>query len=546
MTSSQSTILSSSSTIPTISIPQIAKADTSYDAVPYGSYPIPASHPDRLFGIGTLFGMKPVPPERARILELGCAGGGNLMPIASQFPNASCIGIELSNLQSEDAKIALNFTGLKNIEIKHGSIADIKPELGQFDYIICHGVFSWVPEEVREAILRVSSQNLSDNGIAYISYNTMPGWYLRGMVRDMMLRHVEGIKDTAAKTAQARALLGFLVKSTESHTSPYAAYLRAEAEFLDKQPDAYLFHDHLEEHNKAYFFQDFIRFASQYGLQFLGESTLSNMWTGNLSKETSQKLESIQDGVLSGHYMDCIVGRSFRETLLVRSGIPITRHLDQSRFNNIRFLGSFKEEPVAEVLSAKSESRNKEYKTKTGHIISAPEGSSQLTIEALTNAFPGSLSLEQLSHAMQAGIPTNDKPSLPVDQNQLAATLMQWVLSGFIDFRFQEDRLVVKGANKPMVSSWARSQARASRFVTNLRHEMISVSEVDRQIIPLLDGTRDIDSIASQIETLIRSGILKTESESMQVGKKARELPLRVARQLVEQYGKRAMLMPES
>jgi len=110
-------------------------------------------------------------------LKLGCAGGGNLLPLASQFPNSTCVGFDLSQAQVDAAKVAVQFCKLSNTKIYQGSIADINETHGKFDYIICHGVFSWVPEQVREAILRVSAQNLSENGIAYISYNTMPGWY---------------------------------------------------------------------------------------------------------------------------------------------------------------------------------------------------------------------------------------------------------------------------------------------------------------------------------------------------------------------------------
>jgi len=513
----------------------LAKTDNSYDEVPYGSYPISASHPDRLFTVGKLFGLNPVPPENARILELGCAGGGNLLPIASQFPNASCVGIELSEVQCEAADTAIKFIGLQNIKIKQGSIADITPELGKFDYILCHGVFSWVPESVREAILRVSSENLSENGVVYISYNTMPGWYLRGMVRDMMLRHVDGIQDSAAKIAQARAFLNFLRDSSKTHQSPYAAYLRAEAEFLDKQPDLYLFHDHLEEYNKPYFFQDFIRFASKFGLQFLGESNLATMWIGNLASETSQKLASIQDGVVSGHYMDCIVGRSFRETLLVHSGVAISRSLDSNNFGDIRFSGRFQQEPSAESLE------RKEYKTQNGQTIFAWERPSRLAIEALSNAYPGSLTLEQVSEAMEVGL-DRDSTSATVNKQQMATTLMQWSLAGYIDFRFQKDRLQVCGLEKPKVTSWTRCQARAGRYVTNLRHELIPITDVERHILLLLDGSRDMQAIATQIGAMISSGAIKV-TDGQPLGKKAREFPLRVAEQTVEEFGKRGLLL---
>jgi len=520
--------------------PEIAPMDSVYDAVPYGSYPIASSHPDKLFAVAKLFGMNPVLPERARILELGCAGGGNLIPIASQFPNAVCHGVELSAAQCEAANVAIQYVGLSNIKIQQGSIADITSDLGKFDYILCHGVFSWVPEFVREAILRVASENLSENGVAYISYNTFPGWYQRGMVRDMMLRHVSGITDPVAKIAQARALLNFLAKSSATHTTPYAAYLRSEAEFLEKQPDLYLFHDHLEEHNKPYFFQDFVKFASHYGLQFLGESSLSSMWAGNLGAETSKKLGDVSDAVVSGHYMDCIVGRSFRETLLVHNGVPISRNLDSSRFGDIRFLGSFQVEPAK---TSEGSDLGTGFKTKNGQTIYSNDKPTQLAFAALNNAFPGSLSIEQVCHAMEAGIDATSP--VTIDKQRTVATLMQWVLTGYIDLRFQPDRMAVAGTKKPKAARWARSQARAGRYVTNLRHDFIALNDVDRHILILMDGNRDVKQIAIEIGGMIASGAIKVENPDAVVGKKARELPLRIAEQAIAGFAKLALLMPE-
>ena len=536
MTSIQSTVpISASFSTPAHS--HIEMADSSYDAVPYGSYPIAASHPDQLFAVGTLFGINPVPPENARILELGCAGGGNLLPIASQFPNATCVGIDLSQAQVDAAKVAVQYCRLANTSIHQGSIDDISEKHGKFDYIICHGVFSWVPEHIREAILRVSSQNLAENGIAYISYNTMPGWYQRGMIRDMMLRHVDGIKDTAAKTTQARALLAFLVKSTEFHPGPYAAYLRSEAEFLDKQPDAYLFHDHLEQHNKAYFFQDFIRFASANGLQFLGESSLSSMWAGNLSRETSQKLDSISDAVVSGHYLDCIVGRSFRQTLLVHSSKTLSRTLDPTQFDGIQFSGRFVQEPQAESTAVR-----KDYKTKNGQKMSTSELPTQFALEALTNAFPGSLTIDEVVNAMEAGIAASGSAS-SVNRPLIATELMRWVLSGYTEFRFQPDRLATKPTGNPKASSWARCQAQAGRYVTNLLHELITLTDVDRRILQLLDGSRDVKAIESEIAGMIRSGVLKPVADTIPLGKKTRELPLRIAHESLTRFGKLGLLL---
>ena len=68
--------------------------DSSYDDIPYESHPFAQSHPNRLFTIGTLFGMRPTPVQKCRVLELGCAAGGNLIPMADYLPESQFVGVD--------------------------------------------------------------------------------------------------------------------------------------------------------------------------------------------------------------------------------------------------------------------------------------------------------------------------------------------------------------------------------------------------------------------------------------------------------------------
>ena len=83
--------------------------------------------------------------RRCRVLELGCASGGNLIPMAMDFPDSEFLGIDLSARQIEAGKVHLANLKPRNIELRAASIMDVDAGYGQFDYIICHGVFSWVP-----------------------------------------------------------------------------------------------------------------------------------------------------------------------------------------------------------------------------------------------------------------------------------------------------------------------------------------------------------------------------------------------------------------
>ena len=185
----------------------------SYDDVPYESHPFAQTHPNRLATVATLFGLRPVPVHRCRVLELGGASGGNLAPMADELRESQFVCIDYSPRQIEEGNRLVETLGLKNLELKYASILDVDESYGMFDYIICHGVYSWVPTEVREKILEICANRLSPNGLVYVSYNTFPGWHMRGMIRDMMQFHANRFTDGRQRVGQARALLDFLATS---------------------------------------------------------------------------------------------------------------------------------------------------------------------------------------------------------------------------------------------------------------------------------------------------------------------------------------------
>src|SRR5688572_33293332 len=129
--------------------------------------------------------MRPPPAGEARVLELGCGTGGNLIPMALAMPGATFTGFDLSAVQIERAREAISALGLRNITVAQRNILDVGKDADGFDYIICHGVYSWVPENVQQRILAICRESLSKNGVALISYNTYPGWHLRESVREM-------------------------------------------------------------------------------------------------------------------------------------------------------------------------------------------------------------------------------------------------------------------------------------------------------------------------------------------------------------------------
>ncbi len=249
---------------------------TSYDQVPYPSLSHAQCHPNALASLGRLLGLKPAPVETCRLLEVGCATGSNLLPMAFSLPRASFVGFDYSARQIEAAQAAADAVGITNARLLHLDIRDVTADLGQFDYIVAHGIYSWVPADVRERLLALCKRNLAPNGLVYVSYNTYPGWHMLGTLRDMMLFHVRGIDDPRERAAEARSLLNFMAESVPTAQrarsallNAYSAFLKGEMERLGPKADAFLLHDELEETNDPVYFWQFMEQAGRHGLQFV-------------------------------------------------------------------------------------------------------------------------------------------------------------------------------------------------------------------------------------------------------------------------------------
>ena len=173
--------------------PQAQQEDlTGYDRVPYPGDPFPQTHPDRLATVATLFGLRPAAPDGCRVLELGCGDGGNLVPMAYGLPGGSFRGIDLSVRAIERAQALAGALKLENVRFER---ADVSAANGEFDYVIAHGVYSWVEPPARDALLAACRRCLAPNGVAYVSYDVLPGGHLREITRQMLRWHLRDVDE---------------------------------------------------------------------------------------------------------------------------------------------------------------------------------------------------------------------------------------------------------------------------------------------------------------------------------------------------------------
>ncbi|HMP42988.1 MAG TPA: class I SAM-dependent methyltransferase, partial [Roseiflexaceae bacterium] len=306
----------------------------SYDAVPYQSVALPSTYPGHLYALATLLGMRPAAPQQCRVLEIGCADGGNLLAMAATLPHSTFYGIDLSQRQIDTARELRNTLGLQNVTLEQRDIQAIGADFGSFDYIIAYGIYSWVPPEVQQTLFEVIRRHLAPQGIALVSYNTYPGWHIRGMVRDMLVRHSRFFTTQQERIHQSRALLTFLTTATDQlvphmpRLELYQQLLAQEHDVLRDRPDYYLVHEHLDAYNEPVYLTDFVERAAQHRLQYLVDSHLPSSLTATLPRPIAAQLEAIAPNQIAlEQYLDFLTNRQFRETLLCRSEVPVARDL---------------------------------------------------------------------------------------------------------------------------------------------------------------------------------------------------------------------------
>lgn len=470
-----------------------------YDEVPYTSRPFAQTQPQRLAGTARLFGLTPPDVATARVLELGSAAGGNIIPLALQFPGAEFTGVDLSSQQIAQGNARIAHLGLKNIRLATHSIADITRGFGTFDYIICHGVYSWVPAHVRDAILRVSSENLSENGVAYVSYNVYPGWRLRTVLRDAMLFHATFGATPGERVKRSREFLNLLSSTTNAGTA-YGQMLRHEAQNMANFEDSYITHEYLEMYNEPCHVSEFLKRLDVFNLAFLTEADLHLTIAENFGAETGALLRTLSENRLDRmeQYIDFLTGRTFRQSLMVRKdkAAQIKRTLAPENLQGLHL--STRVSADFETL----ENGSFQFKDPAGRTVTTSSTTVRDRIAELARCAPASATPEDLIANL-----SSDGDGDPQDTADVMRALFNMVLAGIADVSTVPVAARPEVSAQPKATAIARSDAETGMtWTTNARHETVALDAVQRALLPHLDGTHDREALTGKLRELVASG----------------------------------------
>ncbi len=470
---------------------------TSYDEVPYESHAFPQSHPDRLAVIGYLFGMTPTPVQRCRVLELGAASGGNLIPMAFYMPDSEFVGLDLSANQVQAGINIIRDLGLKNIRLEHTDIMDVDTSYGKFDYILCHGVYSWVPDLVRDKIMIIASANLSENGIAYISYNTYPGWHLHETFRYAMLYHTKKIRDPWERVRKAKELVEILSRHIPVENNPYSLSIKKDMENIRNSSDSSVFHEHLEDVNAPVYFHKFAEHADRHNLQYLGEANIGTMLTHNFPIETAQELNQISENIIHlEQNMDFLRNRPFRQTLLCHKGLKTEYRLNPERLDGLLHSSLLMPESgQIDLTSDKAQS----FSTPKGKTVAVKRLHTKIALALLRSRWPKAMEFNVLFQEAIRKLGNSQEQK----RKTLCSDLSEFYMQGAVELHTWQGNFSVHLNEYPKINDLAMYQVRKGLPIVNPRHETIDLDDFSRKMLSLLDGTHNRQMLSESLRGIM-------------------------------------------
>lgn len=451
--------------------------ETEYNEMPYPSAIYSQTHPDRLATIGTLFGLSPAPVDNCRVLELGCGDGANLIAMAETLPNSRFVGIDLATEPIRRGNEIVRTLGLGNVELQAADILHSKIATG-FDYIIAHGLYSWVPAAVRNRILEICRDHLAPHGIAYVSYNAYPGNHLRDIARGMMQYHARNFSDPHQQMRQARGLLK-LVSEARPEADLFHKVVAQEFDRCVKYPDGGFYHDDLSPTNQPFYFWQFAEHAREFGLRFLAEAEFHEMKTDGLTPQVLQILQQLDPAkaVMREQYLDFFKGRAFRHTLVCHEETPLERPPAAKCVADMLV--------AAEVRSVGVNADGSEdFKGPWDAVIGTRNPTARAALTQLGAQWPKRIPVREL---VDAG-------------GELLSFLLRCYEIGFVNLHTWTPQFVTSVSERPKASALARYLAGISEMVPLPRHTILKIEGLmGRKLVQLLDGTHDRAALVEKL-----------------------------------------------
>lgn len=461
-----------------------------YDTVPYRGTIIPLTSPAHLSLCSRWHSDVTPRSDPYRLVELGCGDGANLLALAFYHPESMFLGIDSSENELGLARENARCLGIENLHFVHADVRDADPAaFAPCDFLIAHGLYSWVSYDVREAILRFCRESLGPSGLAYISYNAQPGWATRRLVRETLLRS-RLVRDAAIEEKATRAIevATQLLEDLPSRNYASAVLLAKELECVRDGKPFYVLHEYLAEVNEGFWLGDFVERARSNGLEYVADAQFCR-WEGRVSPELRAALaKRDMDRIEQEEAADLLGDRFFRASILCRMDAERSAAPREDLLEQVH---------IATSLAAESD----RFHLKDGVVERfAGVGGAEITLEAaitkaavvlLAAQWPRGTDLRELySQALALIAAHGYETTQSSAETQLRADLVTLFEAGQIDLRLQESQPDISVAEFPAAHNLARFEAGQRDALSTPYHRPLPFEPAALAMICQLNGVR--------------------------------------------------------
>ena len=386
-------------------------------------------------------------------------------------------------------------------------LLDAGPELGTFDYIVCHGVFSWVTPKVQQGILALIALTLAPTGLAHVSYNTYPGWHMRSIVRDAMLFHIDGEVDPREGIRKGREVLDFLVQLPWGPENYYLTMIQHLRATILKEDNAYLLHDFLEETNQPLHYHQFLECVAARGLKAVADAeffTNACMAPAPI-RAAIAKMSKVPER--QEQYFDLLHGRPFRHTILCHEGIEFLPAPSEAAVEELQAALKVVPESLRPGFSA---AVHETFQNRLGQPVTIDDPFIKAAVVVLGEHYPRALPFGDLGRMATARLSGGESPHSNTASGSADGSrgfCSRDTVPAGSSYTATCPPLSERQASgrRPLPS---RHQAQTGDQVVNLRHESVDLSRFDRHLLTLLDGNRTHSALVDALEALVTRGTL--------------------------------------
>ena len=434
-----------------------------YEAIPYVGRPNHYSEPGRLHAIAALHGLEVPSRATLSVLEIGCGDGSNLLPLAAAHPGGRFVGVDLSERLCASAREMAEALSLANVTMLEADLRALPADLGRFDVVIAHGFYSWVPPDVRDAMFDAMLRHLAPHGLAYASYNLLPGAWIRRIGWDAMRFHVRADADPVRRVARSREVIDVLVEAWGAQDGPPAMLAESFAHEAART-DGGFYHDNLALVNDPVYLSAFVQHAARRGLAVIADADPSTLSFGGASADFRERLDA-KPPLVRDQMLDFVHARAFRQSLMVPHAAAAGAKLDVARAASLHFSATM----------ALMQQRGRHAAT------------SGALADLLAERFPATVPFDHLARLLPAQ-----------ERAGAAARVFDLCIAGAADLHVAPLAIATRPGARPRASVVARWQATRRQFVANLRHVGVRLADdTARALLPLCDGNRTVPELVA-------------------------------------------------